>query len=49
MSDGSLVRMDPTMIGATIQHDIELIIIGEYITTNINRYIHTILHGDPIA
>ena len=29
VSDGSLVRMDPAMIGAQIQHNIELTIIGE--------------------
>ena len=34
VSDGSLVRMDPAMIGAPIQHNIELIIIGEYVTAN---------------
>ena len=34
VNNGSLVRIDPTMIGALIQHNIELIIIGEYTTTN---------------
>ena len=29
VSDGSLVRMDPTVIGTLIQHHIELIIIGK--------------------
>ena len=34
VSNGSLVRMDPTVIGASIQHKIELTIIGEYVTAN---------------
>ena len=32
VSEGSLVRLEPTNIGVPIQHNIELIIIGEYIS-----------------